>query len=270
MCTVVVSVDPGSPFPVLLAGVRDEFASRPWQPPGRHWPERPALVGGRDAQAGGTWLAVDPGGPRAACVLNGRGRMAPERARASRGGLPLRVAARRAEGALATADLTKYDPFHLVGAEPDAVRLWSWDGDELTERLLGPGLHIVVNSGLDGADLRHDGPGSAEMSARVAYFRGRFAAAARPEPYPGRPPAAAWGRWLPLVDGDGLDRADPRALIVRREFGDGRIWGTGSVSLVALSRDGARFDFSAAPGDPGAWYTVTAPATGTAARPAAG
>jgi hypothetical protein len=256
MCTAVVSFAPDSPFPVLLVGVRDEFATRPWQPPGRHWPERPALIGGRDSQAGGTWLAVDPGAPRAACVLNGRGRLAPEHARTSRGDLPLRVAARRAEGALAAADLTKYDPFHLVGAEPDAVRLWSWDGDELTDRLLGPGLHIVVNSGLDGADLRYDGPGGAEMSARVAYFRGRFAAAARPEPYPG-PPAAAWGRWLPLAGGDGLDPADPRALIVRREFGDGRIWGTSSVSLVALSRDGARFDFSAEPGDPAAWWTVS-------------
>src|ERR671914_86213 len=259
MCTAVVSFAPNSAFPVLLAGVRDEFAARAWQPPHRHWPDRPALIGGRDTQAGGTWLAVDPDAPRVACVLNGRGRMAPEHARTSRGELPLRAAAGfGTEGKLAELDLMKFDPFHLVGAEPDAVRLWSWAGDALTEHPLGPGLHIVVNNGLDGGDLCYDGPGGAEMSARVAHFRRGFAAAARPEPA-ARPPAAAWGEWLPLVDGDGLARDDPRALILRRDFGEGGIWGTTSVSLVALSREGARFDFSADPGNPDAWYTVTEP-----------
>jgi hypothetical protein len=252
MCTAVISFAPAAPFPVLLLGVRDEFAARAWQPPARHWPDRPALIGGRDAQAGGTWLAVDPGAPRAATVLNGRGKMAPEHARTSRGELPLRA------GFDPTAsDLSGFDPFHLVAAEPAAVRLWSWDGTDLSARSLDPGLHLIVNSGLE-ASAPDDGPGSAEMSARVAHFRRRFAAAARPEPWAG-PPAAAWGDWLPLADGDGLDRTDPRALVVRRDFGDGRIWGTTSISLVALSRDGARFDFSPEPGDPTAWYTVTEP-----------
>jgi hypothetical protein len=252
MCTAVVSVDLDSRCPVLLAGIRDEFVARAWQPPARHWPKWPSLVGGRDTQAGGTWLAVDPAAPLAGCVLNGRGRMAPEDTRTSRGELPLRVSA---EGKLAVRDLTTFDPFHLVGADPDAVRMWSWDGYELTERTLGPGLHIVVNNGLEGADLRHDGPGSEEMSARVTYFRDRFAGVPRPEPVEG-PTHTAWGPWLPLIDGDGLDREDPRALIVRRDFGDGRIWGTTSISLVALRRDGVRFDFSAEPGKPDAWYVV--------------
>ncbi|HEY7485901.1 MAG TPA: NRDE family protein [Streptosporangiaceae bacterium] len=260
MCTAVVSVDPASPFPVLLAGVRDEFVARAWQPPGRHWPEWPNLIGGRDTQAGGTWLAVDPVAPRAACVLNGRGRMAAEQARTSRGVLPLRAAADWAgpEGKLTEAELTRFDPFHLVAVDPGAVRLWSWDGDELVERPLGTGLHIIVNSGLEGTDLRHDGPGSEEMSARVTYFRARFEAVDRPEPA-APDPAAAWDDWLPLLDGDGLDHMDPRALILRRDFGDGRIWGTTSISLVALTRDGARFDFSAEPGDPSAWYAVHRP-----------
>jgi hypothetical protein len=278
MCTAVISFAPGSPFPVLLIGVRDEFLERPWQPPGRHWPDRPALIGGRDVQAGGTWLAVDPVAPRAATVLNGRGRPAPEPGRSTRGELPLRAAAEGiAKLALAPPDLATFDPFHLIAAEPDAVRLWSWDGDALTEQSLAPGLHLVVNSGLaaagvpapradpadgaweDGAArqgaLADGGPGGAEMSARVARFRRRFAALPRPEPWAG-PPARAWGGWLRLADGDGLDRADPRALILRRDVGDGRIWGTTSVSLVALARDGARFDFSPLPGDPEAWAEI--------------
>jgi hypothetical protein len=191
-----------------------------------------------------------------ATVLNGRGSPAPEEIRSSRGELPLRAAAGwEAEGKPAELDLAVFDPFHLVVAEPDAAWLWSWDGRELTERPLQPGLHLIVNSGLHGAGPPDGQPGTAEMAARVVYFRRRFSVAARPEPGSG-PPAVAWGEWLRLADGDGLDPAEPRALIVRRDFGDGRIWGTTSVSLVALTRDGARFDFSPRPGDPAAWASV--------------
>jgi hypothetical protein len=252
MCTAVVSFEPDSIFPVLLVGVRDEFASRPWEPPAGHWTDRPSLIGGRDLLAGGTWLAVDPDVPRAACILNGHGPLAPEGIRASRGELPLRLVA---EGGLGDFEPKRYDPFHLLGAEPDAVRMWSWDGEELTEQNLTSGLHIIVNSGLEGRGGRHTGPGMDEMAARVAYFRPLLATARRPEPGAG-PTVPAWGEWLPLIDGDGLDRDDPRALVVRRDLGEGRIWGTGSISLVALTRDGLRYDFSGVPGDPRAWRTV--------------
>ncbi|REF01012.1 NRDE family protein [Thermomonospora umbrina] len=260
MCTAVVSVDPLSPFPVLLAGVRDEFAERPWQPPAAHWPDRPALVGGRDLQAGGTWLAVRDGGsgpPRAACVLNGHGRPAPEHGRASRGELPLLAAE---TGGLDGLDPARFDPFHLVCAEPGGVRLWSWDGAGFAERELGPGLHMIVNTGLEGVTQEpgrtpEEREGGAQMAARIAHFRPLLAAARRPEPRTGGA-AEAWGAWLPLLDGGGLDRADRRALVLTRDFEGGRVWGTSSVSLIGLAERGARYDFTAAPGDPGAWTTV--------------
>ncbi|HEX4655832.1 MAG TPA: hypothetical protein VH307_00360, partial [Streptosporangiaceae bacterium] len=62
--------------------------------------------------------------------------------------------------------------------------------------------------------------------------------------------------WLPLMNGDGLDPSDPQALIVRRDLGDGRIWGTTSISLVALAQGGLRYDFNGRPGEPDAWYPV--------------
>ncbi|WP_258939900.1 NRDE family protein [Actinomadura luteofluorescens] len=253
MCTAIISVDPSSPVPVLLVGVRDEFVARAWEPPGPHWPDRPGLVGGRDLRAGGTWLAVDPGAPRAAVVLNGRGVMAPEAGRASRGELPLRVAA---DGKLGRPGLAAFDPFHLVGAEPDRVRLWSWDGTALTERALGPGLHMIVNSGLEGEGQLEGETEDAYMAARLAHFRPLLAAAPRPEPRLEDPVERTWGAWLPLVDGDGLPRADHRALLPLLDLGDGRVWGTTSVSLVALGRTGLRYDFSAVPGDPRAWTRV--------------
>jgi hypothetical protein len=241
---------------VLLVGVRDEFAVRPWTAPARHWPDRPGLVGGIDLQAGGTWLAVDAAVPRAACILNGHGLLAPEAIRRSRGELPLLMAA---EGKLDGVEPERYDPFHLIGAEADAVRLWSWDGEELSERSLGPGLHIVVNSGPEGLGGRHTGPGTDEMAARVAHFRPLLARAVRPQPADAGSTTQAWGEWLPIVDGDGLDRMDPRALVVQRELPDGLVWGTGSISLVALWPGGLRYDFSAIPGDPAAWARVGQP-----------
>ena len=92
MCTAILGLGPDGT--VLLAGIRDEFLQRAWVPPAHYWPDYPALIGGRDQRAGGTWLAVDPATPRLACILNGRGRPAPAVTRQSRGELPLRAAAR--------------------------------------------------------------------------------------------------------------------------------------------------------------------------------
>lgn len=244
MCTAILSFEPSAP--VLLAGIRDEIVDRAWEPPGRHWPDHPGLTGGRDLAAGGTWLAVAPAAQRVACVLNGRGQMAPERSRRTRGVLPLLVAE---HGKLDPAGLADFDPFHLLSTEPGRAVLWSWDGAELAERQLPAGLHIIVNSGLDGDAMDHE-------RARIAHFLPRLRGARRPDPRPGDPVPLAWGAWLPLLNGDGLGPQDPGALIVRRDLGDGRIWGTTSISLVALSPDGPRYDFTAAPGDPDAWYPV--------------
>ncbi|MEO3784331.1 NRDE family protein [Actinocorallia sp. B10E7] len=255
MCTCLLSFDPSSPIPVLLVGVRDEYADRAWDPPAAHWPDRPALLGGRDRLAGGTWLAVNPSLPRAACVLNGCGVDAPPRDRLSRGDLPLRAAS---DGRLGGLDHSRLDPFHLVCAEPDRVRLWTWTGRDLTERTLEPGVHLVVNTGLDDTC---PGPTAIPQSAldgiraRLAHFRPRLEAAARPEPEDGDP-AGAWGDWLPLAEGDGLDPSDPRALLHRHVTAEDRVFATTSVSLVALGPRTVRYDFSGRPGDPSAWTTV--------------
>lgn len=258
MCTLVLSFDPDAPTAALLIGVRDEYLDRAWVGPDRHWPQYPELLGGRDLLAGGTWLAVRSGTPRAASVLNGRGTPAAGQTRLSRGELPLRAAAHRAEPRdlelNQLVDIERYDPFHLVLVSADSARLWSWDGRTLTDRVLRPGLHLVVNSGLEGADIEPDGPGTERMRARIAHFRPLLAAAERPRATAG-PVADAWAGWLPLADGGGLRPDDARALVVRGEH-DGRAWGTSSVSLVALGRDRVRYDFRTVPGGTGAWTTV--------------
>jgi transport and Golgi organization protein 2 len=232
VCTTIVSVDPSADVPVLLVGVRDEFSGRPWLPPARHWPDRPELVGGRDLQAGGAWLAVNTLNPAVACVLNGVGRPAPERGRLSRGELPVLLASGGSFGSLL---LDHFDPFHAVRADPDEVTMWSWDGLELVATTLGQGLHMVVNSGLEP---------TGEMAERVAYFQPRLRAAPRPFSAGEK----GWAPWLALIDGDGLDPAEPRALVLRRELSDGHFWGSSSISLVALGRERVRLDFSGQPG----------------------
>jgi hypothetical protein len=235
VCTVVISLDPSAAMPLLLLGIRNEFVDRAWRPPGPHWPGT-SLIGGRDEQAGGTWLAVDPGSPRVACVLNGRGDPAAPRARRSRGELPL--------GQLA--DLVHYDPFHLVTADPASVTVLSWDGHAASRNTLGPGTYVITNAGLD------------PDSPKVRYFGPRFAAE-RPSGDPAASPAEAWRPWLDLAEGDGLPPDDPRAIRARRQLPDGRVWGTTSISYVALAEGALRYDFRAVPGDVAA-VPVGAPA----------
>lgn len=251
MCTVVLSLAPAEPMALLLLGFRDEFTGRPWQPPARHWPGSP-LVGGRDEQAGGTWLAVHPQIPRLGCILNARGEQARPDTRRSRGELPLRAAAEGREALEAMYHdpraLASYDPFFLITAELDAALMLSWDGTQAALEDLDPDqTHVITNAG-------HTYP-SAEPDPKAAHFGPRFAAT-RPDADPSATIKDAWGDWLTLAGGDGLSDTDPAAILVRHELPDGRVYGTTSVSLVALGAHGLRYDFQPVPSDPTTWYPV--------------
>jgi len=252
VCTVVLSFEPGNRVPLLLLGVRDELTDRPWLPPGRHWAGSP-LLGGLDEQAGGTWLAVHPDVPRVACLLNGRGTQADQARRRSRGELSLRAAADGAGVLKELAEdpraLAAYDPFHLICADTGAVRLLSWDGDRPAARDLEPGTHLLTNAG-------HAYPADPVTEPKALRFGPQFAAS-RPPGEPGPPAALAWGKWLVLAVGDGLNPGDPAAIVARRDLPGGRIWGSTSLSLVALAADGGlRYDFQPHPGATTGWYPV--------------
>jgi hypothetical protein len=226
VCTVLLRHDPDAPCPLLLAAVRDEFLGRPWDPPAEHWPQAaPGVLGGRDRIAGGTWLAVDPRAGAVAAVLNGR--PLPPAERPSRGDLPLAALTGRLPD-----DLTRYDAFHLILGTRSAVRIWSWDGQELSEGTLGAGDHIVVNDGPD-----------AHTDPLVPHFLPLL--------------RAADGRddWTALLAGDGLAPDDPRALILRTTAPDGRAYGSSSAALIALG-DELRYDFAVDPGPAARWRRI--------------
>ena len=83
MCTLVLSRQPGTAWPLILAANRDELADRPSRPPGRHWPDRAEVVAGLDLEAGGSWLGINDYGVVAG-VLNRPGTLGPAAGKRSR------------------------------------------------------------------------------------------------------------------------------------------------------------------------------------------
>ncbi|GHD20272.1 NRDE family protein [Nocardiopsis kunsanensis] len=259
MCTVVVGFDPQAHTPLVVAALRDEIRSRPWDRPARHWPDRPALVGGRDRLADGTWLAVDTARSRTAALLNGwpwDGSMPWEGSYpASRGDLPLQALSHQGRTPLQGQDLTRYAPFHLIDADPYRATLHSWDGRCLDTRSLPVGVSTVVNTGLDPAD-----PRSARHTPEFA--------ATRPDPEhlaALEDPESIWGAWPSLIARAARERprsagtddsGDPSALIAHADLGQGQVWATGSVTLVAADRESLRYAFTSRPADPAAWEMI--------------
>jgi hypothetical protein len=118
-------------------------------------------------------------------------------------------------------------------------------------RDLAPGTHLFTNAG----HAYPAEPGDPVAEPKAVHFADKVAAA-HPSADPALPIAQAWGDWLTLASGDGLDPADPAAIIVRRDLPDGQLYGTGSLTLVALARDAVRYDFQPHPGRRDGWYSV--------------
>ena len=85
MCLLAVAFDSHPDYPLVFVGNRDEYHARPASP-ADWWDDFPALLGGRDLQAGGTWLAVNRDG-QLAVVTNRPDLPAPENNSLSRGEL---------------------------------------------------------------------------------------------------------------------------------------------------------------------------------------
>jgi uncharacterized protein with NRDE domain len=223
MCTVVLLHRPGHVWPLVLAANRDEMLARPWDPPAEHWPDRPGVVAGRDRSAGGTWMAVSPGGMVAA-VLNRQGSLGPAAGKRTRGELPLlalsRSTAAEAACALERLDAAGWRGFNLVVGDRDgAVFVRGLGHGHPEARPLAPGLHMVT---------AHD-PDDPE-SPRVARHLERFRAALPPEP--ADDPAAGWRAWQAILADQTGAPGEQINVVPRAGFG------TVCSSLLAIPRDG--------------------------------
>ena len=258
MCTVVVLFRPGHPWPILVAANRDEMASRPWRPPGRHWPERPGVVAGLDELAGGTWLGLNRDGVLA-CVLNRRGTLGPKPGLRSRGELPLEALdhaeARVAARALSQIEPASYRAFNMVIADAREAFWLRLKGEETGEEDTNNGQAANGTAGRaveahvlpEGLSMITAHDRNDESSHRIAFHLPRFRAAPAPDPE-----TDSWGEWPALMAStDHAPGQGPHGAM-RIETAGG--FGTVSSSLIALpapGRFGIKPRWLFAPGPPG-------------------
>ena len=134
MCLILVAFRSDADYPLVVAANRDEFHARPAQK-ADWWPDDSDLLGGRDLQAGGTWLAVHRSGKFAA-VTNYRDADASKRGKRSRGHL-----------------VSEY----LQGDLPPHEYLQTLDGDEFA------GFNLLISDGKSLAYLSNRGNTSGEL-----------------------------------------------------------------------------------------------------------
>jgi len=220
MCTLVILRRPDSDWPVLIAANRDESLQRPWRPPGRHWPDRPQVIGGYDELAGGTWLALNDFGVVAA-IMNRRETLGPAPDKRSRGELVLEALdhADAGEAALALADLNAgaYRGFNMVVADNRDAYWLANRGDDrgiIEVKPLPAGLSMLT------AGDRND-----PTSPRIAAYLPRFEAAPPPDPASGD-----WTAWQALTASRGGDFGPMGDMCVVTDVD----FGTLSSSLIAL------------------------------------
>ncbi|MGB9429132.1 MAG: NRDE family protein [Gammaproteobacteria bacterium] len=148
MCVLVLAWKTHPDYPLVFAGNRDELHTRAASAAG-FWEDAPQVLGGRDLEAGGTWLGVTSGG-RFAVVTNYREGAAPKKAPRSRGELTadflrdtvpprnyMNDVGRRAN---------QYAPFSLIVGDRDQLCYFSNRGDG---KSISPGIHGLSNHLLD-------------------------------------------------------------------------------------------------------------------------
>jgi uncharacterized protein with NRDE domain len=153
MCLAALAFEAHTRFPFVLAANRDEAFDRPaaglgWWEPGEGLP---AVLGGRDLQAAGTWLGLTAQG-RLALLTNVRrgGNTRADTLAPSRGEIVARWLRGDAEPSRFTVDigLAGYNGFNLLAIDfPQATRFWA-SSDALPQRL-HKGVFGVSNAALD-------------------------------------------------------------------------------------------------------------------------
>lgn len=149
MCLLAVLFRVHPEAPLVIAANRDEWFTRPTEPMQVLRPAIPRVLGGRDALAGGTWLAVNEHGLCAGLTnrpaIGGR-----DPSRRSRGELPLMLAEHaRAEEAVAEfrekIHCSEYNPCWLLVGDREAlfyIVVGRNDKPEATQLLPGMCLRI--------------------------------------------------------------------------------------------------------------------------------
>ncbi|MBI2381732.1 MAG: NRDE family protein [Gammaproteobacteria bacterium] len=148
MCLIVLALNHHPDYPLILLANRDEFRARPSWP--LHWWEDPAILAGRDEQAGGTWLGVTRDG-RFAALTNVREGGKPRTGTRSRGRLLLDMLdADDPLTAVRGVEQDLYDGYNLLTGilSPTPELLWTSNRSGPPQRL-PPGIHGLSNAALN-------------------------------------------------------------------------------------------------------------------------
>ena len=156
MCLITFAWQPDTAMPLQLMGNRDEFHARPTAALDA-WLDNAAIVGGRDLEAGGSWLAAKRGGIVAVLTNVRDPQLTAPPGAPSRGQLV--ADALQCDDietwlmALSQGDGLRYAGFNLLVATPQ--RLWHLHRgrDRLALSNVTPGVH-----GLSNADLNSPWP----------------------------------------------------------------------------------------------------------------
>ena len=144
MCLILLALDIVPNRPWLLLGNRDEYHGRP-SAAAAQWSDAPNVFGGRDLEAGGTWLAVNRDG-RFAAVTNVRSGP-PVQGRRSRGALVADFVrgdlAANAYAENIASTRTEFGPFNLIVGDRGMV----WAASSLSENAwpFYRGIHVLSN-----------------------------------------------------------------------------------------------------------------------------
>lgn len=158
MCTLIILRRPRDPWPLLLAGNRDEMPDRPWAPPARHWQDRPDLVAGFDQLAQGSWMGINDYGV-VSVVMNRANSLGPLPGRRSRGELVLEALdhaeAAASVQALLALNPNAYRPFNLFIGDPQQAYWLRNANGAIRAEAIPEGLHMLTSMELnDSADPR--------------------------------------------------------------------------------------------------------------------
>ena len=171
MCLIVIGWRVHPDYPLIVAANRDEFHARPTAR-ADFWTDAPAVIAGRDLEAGGTWLGMTRDG-RFAAVTNVR-ETAAAKGRHSRGRLTrdFLVGQHRVADYVGQIDMDGYSGFNLLVSDKES--LW-YCSNRSTESLeLAPGVYGLSNHLLDS-------PWPKLLTARQGFSR---ALASLPDPAP--------------------------------------------------------------------------------------
>lgn len=148
MCLLIALFQVLPEAPLIIAANRDELYERPAVAMTVLRRRDPRILGGRDLQAGGTWLAVNDHGVVAG-LTNQPSAAGRDPAKRSRGELPLAFAAHEDAATAVPVNPDDYNPcWMLVGDRRSLLSVGIGSGAKAEVEQLGPGLHILENAPL--------------------------------------------------------------------------------------------------------------------------